>query len=63
MLIGHLCFMDVVKFGDRDPLWMKQELKSAINYKHRVYAKFMKRGRKWRTGTMLKIFKMKLPGC
>ena len=36
----------VVKFDDRDPPWMKQELKTAIKRKHRVYAKFVKRGRK-----------------
>ena len=36
----------VVKFDDRDPPWMKQELKTAIKRKHRVYAKFAKRGRK-----------------
>ena len=36
----------VVKFDDRDPPWMKQELKTAIKRKHRVYAKFVKKGRK-----------------
>ena len=36
----------VVKFDDRDPPWMKQELKTAIKRKHRVYSKFVKRGRK-----------------
>ena len=36
----------VVKFDDRDPPWMKQELNTAIKRKHRVYAKFVKRGRK-----------------
>ena len=51
----------VVKFDDRNPPWMKQELKTAIKRKHGVYAKFMKEAGKWRTGTMSKIFKMKLP--
>ena len=36
----------VVKFDDRDPTWTKQESKTAIKCKHRVYAKFVKRGRK-----------------
>ena len=35
----------VVKIDDRDPPWMKQELTTAIKRKHRVYAKFVKRGR------------------
>ena len=50
-----------VRFDDRDPPWMKQELKTAIKRKHRVYAKFVKKAGKWRTGTMSKIFKIKLP--
>ena len=36
----------VKKFDDRDPPWMKRELKTAIKWKHRVYAKFVKCGRK-----------------
>ena len=36
----------VVKFDDRDPPWMKRELKTAIKRKHRIYAKFVRRGRK-----------------
>ena len=36
----------IVKFDDRDPPWLKPELKTAIKRKHRLYAKFVKRGRK-----------------
>ena len=36
----------VVKFDDRDPPWMKRELKTALKRKHRIYAKFVRRGRK-----------------
>ena len=36
----------IVKFDDRDPPWMKQELKTAIRRKHRIYAKFVRRNRK-----------------
>ena len=36
----------VVKFDDRDPPWMKRELKTAIKRKHRMYSKFVRRGRK-----------------
>ena len=35
----------VKRFDDRDPPWMKLELKNAIKWKHRVYAKCVKRGR------------------
>ena len=42
----------IVKFDDRDPPWMKQELKTAIKRKHRVYAKFLKKAGKWKTGPM-----------
>ena len=36
----------VVKFDDRDSPWMKRELKTAIKRKRRIYAKFVRRGRK-----------------
>ena len=36
----------VKKFDDRDPPWMKREIKTAIKRKQRVCAKFVKRGRK-----------------
>ena len=36
----------VVKFDDRDPPWMKRELKTDIKRKYRIYAKYIRRGRK-----------------
>ena len=36
----------VVKFDDRNLPWMKWELKTDIKRKHRIYAKFVRRGRK-----------------
>ena len=35
----------VVKSDDRDPPWIKQELKTASKSRHREYAKLVKRGR------------------
>ena len=37
---------EIVTCDDRDPLWMTATLKSAIKRKHRVYNKYVKRGRK-----------------
>ena len=37
---------EIVMCDDRDPLWMTATLKSAIKHKHRVYNKYVKRGRK-----------------
>ena len=36
----------VITCDDRDPTWMTATLKSAIKRKHRVYNKYVKRGRK-----------------
>ena len=36
----------IVKFDDKDSPWKKHELKTAIKRKHRIYAKFVRRGRK-----------------
>ena len=35
-----------IKCNDKDPPWITKELKSAIRRKHRVYRKFVQRGRK-----------------
>ena len=37
---------EIVTCDDRDPPWMTATLKSAIKRKHRVYNKYVKRGRK-----------------
>ena len=35
----------LIRFSDKDPPWMSLELKTAIKRKHRVYKKFLQRGR------------------
>ena len=37
---------EIIMCGDRDPPWMTATLKSAMKRKHRVYNKYVKRGRK-----------------
>ena len=49
----------VVKFDDRDPTWMKQELETAIKRKHRVYAKSVKRGRESEHWSSIKRYELK----
>ena len=36
----------IVQFNDKDPPWISREVKRAIKRKHRVYKKFMQRGRR-----------------
>ena len=36
----------IIQFNDKDPPWITQEVKSAIKRKHRVYKKFVQRGRR-----------------
>ena len=40
----------VVKYNDKDAPWVTAEVKTAIRRKHRVYIKFLQRGRKHMTG-------------
>ena len=35
-----------IKCDDKDPPWITPEIKTAIKHKHRVYNKYVKRGRK-----------------
>ena len=35
----------MIRCDDRDPPWIIPKLKTAIKHKHRVYDKFVKRGR------------------
>jgi len=37
---------ETIKISHKDPPWMTWKLKTAIKQKHRVYRKFIKRGRK-----------------
>ena len=36
----------IVQFNDKDPPWISHEVKNAIKRKHRVYKKFVQRGRR-----------------
>ena len=35
----------MIKCNDKDPLWITPEIKTAIKRKHRVYDKYVRRGR------------------
>ena len=45
-IFSHYIPNEIVTCDDRDPPWMTATLKSAIKRKHRVYNKYVKRGRK-----------------
>ena len=51
----------VITCDDRDPPWMTATLKSAIKRKHRVYDKYVERGRNQTIGNMYDQFVTKLP--
>ena len=45
--ILYKCILNkVIKCNDKDPPWISHEVKRAIKRKHRVYKKFVLRGRK-----------------
>ena len=37
---------ETIRINDKDPPWLTSELKTAIKRKHRLYRKFIRRGRK-----------------
>ena len=45
-LIDRFIPNQVIRCDDRDPPWITPKLKTAIKRKHRVYNKYVKRGRK-----------------
>ncbi len=44
----------IIKCNDKDPPWITPELKSAIKRKHRVYRKFVQRGRRQEDWNLVK---------
>ena len=44
----------IIKYNDKDPPWINNELKTAIKRKHRVFKKFLDRGRRQEDWNLVK---------